>query len=135
MKLELKPYISVNKIMFGMKSLEIAQLLEKQPQKFKKFQGDLYATDDYNDFFIYYNNEGEYEAIEFNSDSHLELFGISFFSTSYEIIKEKIKEIDENVIFTEDGFVSKKYGFSVYISDILNLNIESMIFFDKNYLE
>jgi hypothetical protein len=133
MKLELKPYIGINEIMFGMTSLEITRLLKKTPKKFKRSQDDLYETDDYDVFFIYYNDEGKCEAIEFNSDSHIELFNVAFFSTNYEELKEKFLIIDENIIFTEDGFMSKKYGFSVYIPDELDLIIESVIFFTEDY--
>ena len=135
MKVNIIPYVKVNEIMFGMTSLEISHLIKKEPRKFRKLLDDSYETDDYGSFFIYYNDEGKCEAVEYTEDSCLELFDIPFFSINYQDLKERLLKFDENIVILEDGLISNKYGFSIYVPDVSNLIIESVLFFAKDYWE
>lgn len=135
MKVNIIPYVKVNEIMFGMTSLEISRVIKKEPRKFRKSLDDLYETDDYGSFFVYYDDEGKCEAVEYNEDSFLELFDIPFFLINYQSLKEKLLKFDKNIVILEDCLLSNKYEFSIYIPDMSNLIIESVLFFTKDYWE
>lgn len=135
MTVNIVPYVSVNEIMFGMTSLEITLLLKKNPKKFRKTSNDLYESDDYDTFFIYYNDEGGCEAVEFGDNSCLKLFGIPVFSTDYDDLINMILRFDKKIMLLEDGLISNKYGFSIYIPNKSNSHIESILFFDRDYWE
>ena len=133
MNITLLPYISVNQIRFGMSSQEVINVLKREPIKFKKDITDKFESEDYDLFIIYYDITGKCEAIEFNIDSNLCIFDIYVFETPYIKLKNIFNNMDPSLETMDDGFISPKYGFSVYLLDESDIYIESIIFFCENY--
>lgn len=48
-------YEGFDNISFGVNPDEIRTALKRKPKKFYKVVGDAYASDDYGDFFVCYN--------------------------------------------------------------------------------
>jgi len=106
-----------------------------KPSKFKKNNNDLVETDAYDDFFVYYDEDGKSEAIEFNSNADLKFETITFFDRNYSNVEADFRKIDSTIEIDELGFISNKFGIGVYITnkDEEDSKIESVIIYKRGY--
>ena len=128
-------YKGFNDIEFGLSSQEIEKRLKMKPRKLLKQINDEYETDAYDDFYVYYDEAGKCEAVEFNSDSKLIFDQTNIFEKNYQDIENFIGSIDSNLEIDEVGFTSYKFGIGVYApyKSELNSKIESVIIFKRGY--
>jgi hypothetical protein len=138
----LRPYIGFNDIRFGMTSEEISKLMWLKPTHFKKGD-DENNSDMYEDFFVYYSNNGEADAFEFFPPAKIKLIsdflpqtlGEDLFSIPFEKINELLLNSDKSAEDDGYGMVSEKVGIGTYREDFDNINAESIIIFKKGYYE
>ncbi|QVK19258.1 ABC transporter ATP-binding protein [Mycoplasmatota bacterium] len=138
MKFKIKPYIGAGKIMFGMTSEQIQNILLAEPRKFKKFKDDELYTDAYNTCHIFYKKPGVCEAIEFFNPAVVTFNDINLMNMSYQEIKDLFFKLDKNIQVDDTGFTSYKYGIGVYapFADECPLDpIEGIIIFEKGYYD
>lgn len=103
-----------DKIKFGMKSEEISNILGKVPQKTCKGEIDN-IVDEYDFGFIYFDDSGECEGIEFFEPAKVELNGNLILGRKTKIIKKILREMDANLIIEDsDVFYSEKYSIGIY---------------------
>lgn len=133
----IKSYQGFNDLKIGWTSLEIEEYMKIKPSKFKKNNNDLVETDAYDDFFVYYDDDGKSEAIEFNSNADLKFETITFFDRNYSNVEADFRKIDSNIEIDELGFISNKFGIGVYITnkDEEDSKIESVIIYKRGYYD
>ncbi len=134
---EIIPYQGFNEIKFGYDTFQIEEYMQVKPSKFMKSPYDTSETDMYNDFFVYYDDAGKCEAIEFNCNAEIVFGQIVFFDEKYIDIEKKFKILDENLEIDDVGFNSNKYGIGVYApnKEDINAEIESVIIFKRGYYD
>lgn len=134
---EIKPYQGFNDIRFGCVSTEIEKYMKVNPRKVKKSPYDKCETDVYNDFYVYYDEHGKCEAIEFTNNAELIFNQNSLFDKKYIDIETIFRNMDSNIEIDEVGFNSNKFGIGVYApnKDDCNSKIESVIIFKQGYYE
>lgn len=134
----IEPYEGIGDIRLGMTSSEIQEIMSDKPRKFKKNQNDVYDTDAYEMFYIYYKKPGICEAIEFIKPSKISFNGIMLLEKSFDELKKFFMSLDENIEYEETGLTSYKFGIGIYapfaISEPLEL-VESIIVFEKGYYD
>lgn len=135
MRYIIRPYKGVGNITFGMTSKEIEMCIKEHPEKFMKSKNDLYMTDMYQDFFVYYKVSGECEAIEFINHAQVLFQDIPLFQYSYDQVETMFKRIDTELQIDNDGFVSYKYGVGIYAPYKEDNLIESIIVFERGYYD
>lgn len=101
-------------IKIGMTSQEIQTIVGEIPEQVTK-GGVKNPVDMYSFCFIYYDNDGKCEGIEFFSNAEVELNGISVFQKSTKEVMEILKALDPNLdIEDDDIFSSIKYSIGIY---------------------
>lgn len=130
-------YEGFNNIRFGMLSQEIEERLNQKPRRFYKDKDDKFKTDAYNDFYIYYDAEGKFEAVEFNNNAILYFNEVKLFEKKYQEIELLFKNLDLEIEIDDVGFTSYKLGIGVYAPFKYENNaiIESIIIFKKGYYD
>jgi hypothetical protein len=130
-------YQGFNDINFGLSSQEIEAKLKKKPRKILKQINDKYETDAYDDFYVYYDEMGKCEAVEFNNNSELIFNQINLLKKNYHDVEKLLSSLDFNIEIDDVGFTSYKYGIGVYApyKSELNAKIESVIIFRRGYYD
>lgn len=101
-------------IKIGMTSQEIQKLVEEIPEKTTK-GGVKNPVDIYSFCFIYFDDDGKCEGIEFFSNAEVQLNGILVFQKSAKEVMEILENLDPNLyIEDEDTFSSIKYSIGIY---------------------
>ena len=133
----IKSYQGVNDIKFGFDRFQIEEYMKIKPIKFRKSPYDKSETDMYEDLFVYYDDDGKCEAIEFNSNAELVFGKISFFDKSYADIEKEFRNIDADIEIDDVGFNSIKYGIGIYApnKEDSDSKIESVIIFKQGYYD
>lgn len=132
----IKSYEGFDNISFGMSPDEVKTELKREPKKFYKIVDDAHASDDYGDFFVYYNEHCLCEAIEFNKYAKVKFKNIILFDLEYKELEKRIIQFDNNLEIDETGFISNKLGIGVYIIDKdCNTPVDSVIIFEKGYYQ
>lgn len=133
----IKEYEGVNNIKFGYSSKKIEKIVMNKPKKFMKTKFDVFITDEYGDFYVYYDADGSCEAIEFFSLKQVQFKDICFGELNYQQIEEKMREIDSSLDIDECGFTSYAYGIGVYAPYKYEENavVESVIIFKNGYYD
>lgn len=133
----INPYKGFNDIEFGLSPREIEKKLKKRPRKVLKQNYDKYETDAYDDLYIYYDEEGKCEAVEFNCGAKLIFNKAKIFEKSYQDIESFIGNMDPDIEIDEVGFTSYKFGIGVYApyKSEINSKVESVIIFKRGYYD
>ena len=134
---EIKSYQGFNDIKFGCESTQIEEFMKVKPRKIKKNPYDKSETDGYDDFYVYYDENGKCEAIEFMNNAELIFEHISIFQKNYIDIETIFRNMDAHIEIDEVGFNSNKFGIGVYApnKDDCNSKIESVIIFKQGYYD
>lgn len=133
MKFEIKPYVGAGVIKFGMDDKIIREILQLEPQKFKKSPLSEVRSDAYLFCHVYYKENGVCEAIEFFEPAYVTFQGKALLGISYEKISSFFKELDGSIEEDETGTISFKYGISIYSSDLQS--VESVLVFEEGYYD
>ena len=82
MKYEIFKYKGFNNVQFGTSRAELHRLLGEPLDSFRKTPFEVYDTDNYNSFFVYYRKPDVVEAFEFFGEIDLLYQGYSLLKTS-----------------------------------------------------
>jgi hypothetical protein len=138
MTFEIKPYVGVGFIKFGMKREEVRKCFNNQFDEFKKTPFSETLTDDFGCCHAYYKKQDTCEAVEFFEEAELTIDGKMIFGKPYSEIKAMFEAMDNSLDFNGEGFTSFKYGVGVYApyaQDKPDEAIESVIVFEKGYYD
>ncbi len=136
MEFDIKPYVGVGPITFGMPPEKIRQILGMKPEPVNK-SGEIPA-----DFFqqlgifIFYKHPGICEAVEFSGPASPKFEGQYLLGRPYQEIEQWIKILDPEVMLKDAGLTSCKFGFGLYAPSARkepNLPVEGVIVFEKGY--
>ncbi|MGO4888003.1 hypothetical protein ACJ2A9_09615 [Anaerobacillus sp. MEB173] len=133
MKFEIKPYVGVGMIKFGMTDNKIQEILQIEPEKFKKSPLSDVLTDAYPFCHVYYKENGNCEAIEFFEPADVTFQGNTLIGIPYEKVNRLFKELDSLLEEDETGIISFKYGVSIYSSDLQS--VEGVLVFEEGYYD
>lgn len=136
MEFEIKPYVGAGKILLGMTSEKIQEVMAEEPDKFKKSNEDEYDSDMFKVFFAYYKKPGVCNAIEFYGEANVTLNGKIMIGRPYADVQDMFKEIDDSLELDGAGLTSLKYGVGIYASGAKKNPldpVESVIVFEKGY--
>jgi len=129
-------YQGFNDIKFGFTSAEVERCMGVKPSdKFKKHANDKFETDMYQDFFVYYDDVGRCEAVEFFDNAELMFGDISFFDKMNDELEAIFKVLDGELMIDSDGFTSHKFGIGVYVpyKEDKDATVEAVIIFKQKY--
>jgi hypothetical protein len=138
MKFSIESYIGVGKILLGMTSQQIEDILSEKPRKFKKFRDDEFETDAFDMCYVYYKSPGICEAIEFFKPVIVTFSGINLMEKSYADVKNLFLSMDEDTECEDSGLTSYKYGIGIYApfaTDEPSEPAEGVIIFEKGYYD
>lgn len=139
MHLELKPFIGVGDLKFGMTSEEVRKILDKPFNRFSEETGDSFVADSFDYFRIYYNTLNEFYAIEFYRDTEctpikLIFENIDFLNLNALELVGFFKISDKNAKIDTYGIDSKKYGICIGIDQDEN-TVQSLLVGNKWYID
>ncbi len=124
-----------DEVQFGLTSEDIKKIICRVPSKIRKNNFDENDIDMYEDFFVYFDEQGRCEAIEFTRNSKVMFCKIDLFSEYYIELEKIFLKKDPNLEIDDTGFTSYKYGIGVYVpyKEKVNEKIESVIIFKRGY--
>ena len=134
MEFIIEPYVGAGKILLGMTSQQIQDVLNATPEKFKKSVKDEFETDAFECCHIYYKSPGVCEAIEFFQPAKVIFMGQTLLGKPFEIIKQLFLKYDDSVVLENAGLTSYKYGIGIYAPAAIKEpsdSIEGVIVFEK----
>jgi len=138
MKYEIFKYKGFNNVKFGTTRAELHGLFGEPLDSFRKTPFEVFDTDNYNNFFVYYREPDVVEAFEFFGEIDLLYQGYSLLKTSIFELFEVFKKSDDNLEIDETGFVSYENGVSVYLpgwEENGEMVPESILIFEKGYYD
>lgn len=138
MEFSIEPYVGVGKILLGMTSQQIEDILSAKPRKFKKFSDDEFETDAFDMCYIYYKSTGICEAIEFFKPAIVTFSGIDLLGKSYVDVKNLFLSLDEDIECEDSGLTSYKYGIGIYAPFATEEPLEpaeGVIIFENGYYD
>jgi hypothetical protein len=139
MDYEIKPYVGVGPVRFGMTSDEVRKALDSEVRPSKKSSGDIPA-----DFFTVlgifadYRPPGICQALEFAGPASPTFEGQRLLGRPYSEAERWIKTIDTEVLLDDAGLRTEKFGFGLFAPSARKepeLPVEGVIVFDKGYYE
>ncbi|QST02151.1 hypothetical protein IMZ31_22120 (plasmid) [Pontibacillus sp. ALD_SL1] len=133
MNFEINPYVGAGRIKFGMTGKQVQEILQIEPQKFSKTPLCDELTDAYPFCHVFYKGNGNCEAIEFFGPAGVTIQGNTLIGKPYEKVSSLFKELDRTLEEDEVGFISYKYGISVYSSDLQR--VEGVLAFEEGYYD
>ncbi len=136
MEFIINPYVGAGKILLGMSSQEIQDILSFKPERFKKSEDDDCDTDAFEWCHVYYKKPGVCEAIEFFEPAKVIFMGQNLIGRPFIDLKKLFGELDESIELDESGLTSYKYGIGIYAPSAKNKPsdpVEGAIVFEKGY--
>jgi hypothetical protein len=140
MQLEIRPYIGVGPILFGMTAEEVRSTLDCAYKEFKRGPFAKTITDSFQPIgvFVCYNVERKCNAIEMGRPAQPFYAGHELLSDSFEKASELMLGFDPEVVFRDDGFTSFALGIGMYAPSCRKdrlLPVESVIAFQRGYYD
>ena len=133
-RIEIEPLKSFNGIEFGTSREDIWKKIGKPPcGSFRKSEYEKSDTDDYKYFHIYYDENYNFEAIDIFNDIDIYCNGNKL-SKKYSEILEFFKNVYDDIIEDEDGFVSIKGSIGVYLENDED-DLDVITFANKGYYD
>ena len=132
------PYIGAGKILLGMTSDQISEVLSAKSEKFKKYEDDEFDTDAFKWCHIYYKSPGVCEAIEFFEPAKVLFMEHSLIGKPFKDVKKLFLKYDKELELDETGLTSYKYGVSIYApfaKERPSDPIEGVLVFEKGYYD
>lgn len=137
MEFDIKPYVGVGPIVFGMSVQKVHVLLRTQAEVVDK-SGSGIPADFFRELgiFVYYRQPGLCEAVEFGGTASPTLRNQHFLGRPYAEIEQWVRLLDPEVTVDPSGLTSYKFGFGLYApsaSKDPSLPVEGVIVFEKGY--
>lgn len=132
---EIKPYIGVGEIQFGMKSEKICEILGDNYKRFENQYTPGFRIC-YPEFHIFFDENDSCNAIEGNISSGFYFNNIEIVGKPFITIKKIFEDYDDELEINEDGFISYKLGISVYVPTLKKSKkelIQGVIAFKEGY--
>ena len=125
------PLKSINGIEFGISRKDIWKQFGKPKMSFKKTNLSELETDNYEKFYIYYDENYNFEAIEIFD-------GIDIYYNNYKLprkyseILDYFKNLFNDIEDDNNGFISKNGSIGVYVENDSD-RVDSILFGIKDY--
>lgn len=134
---EIKPYIGVGEIQFGMKSEKICGILG---DKYKRYENQYTPGFRlcYPEIHIFFDENNCCNAIEGFISSGFYFNNVEIVGKSFITIKKIFEVYDDELEINEDGFISYKLGISVYVPTLKKSKkelIQGVIAFKEGYYD
>lgn len=133
MKFEINPYVGAGMIKFGLSENQVREILQIEPQKFKKSPLSDVLSDAYPFCHVYYKDNGNCEAIEFFEPADVTFRGYTLIGKPFEKVSSLFKAMDSSLEEDETGIISFKYGISIYSPDLQR--VEGVLVFEEGYYD
>jgi hypothetical protein len=139
MNYEIKPYVGVEPIKFGMPSDEVRKVLHKDVEPVDKSSSEI-PTDFFPQLgiFVYYKPPGICEAVEFGGPASPTFDGQHLLGRSYSEMERWLRGLDPDVMLLDAGLRSKKFGVGLYAPSAKkepDLPVEGVIGFEAGFYE
>ena len=137
MNYEIKPYVGVGLIKYGMPSDEVRRILHTDVELVDKSNSGIPA-----DFFrklgifVYYRQPGICEAAEFGGPASPTFDGQQILERPYSEMERWIRVMDPDVMLLDAGLRTRKFGFGLYAPSAMkepDLPVEGVIAFEKDF--
>lgn len=111
---KIKIFEGTETIKIGMTSQEISEIVGEVPEKTPKGEGTQ-LSDMYDFGFVYYDEFGKCEGIEFFDSAQVEWNGINLMKKSTKEVMNILRKLDSDLdIEDENIFCSLKYSIGIY---------------------
>ena len=137
MEYEIKSYVGVGPIRFGMTPEQVRHALQSDFERAKKSSSDI-PSDFFKSLgiFVDYRSPGNCQAAEFAGPAPPTFEGRRLLKRPYDEVERWIKTLDPDVLMNDAGFRSEKFGWGVYAPSANkepHFPIEGVIVFDREY--
>jgi hypothetical protein len=139
MKWNIKPYSGIGELKFGDTMAQIKNsLADYENEEFRRDPRSIMPSYIYEElgFFIYFDEVGKCEAIEFYEQANPLFKDKNLLQLSFKELVSLLSETDSELEIDESGFISYKLGIGAYAPDHKEepeLSAESIIIFKENY--
>ncbi len=135
---QIQPYNAVGGLTFGIDRNQVRELLGSNYKEFKKSKFNKINTDDYKFAHIYYDENKNFNAIEYfnTEDTSLLLEGHNLMSMKFIDLQALFVKRDKKLVIGTDSLTSYKYGVAFYaptFNENPSTKAESIIVFQKDY--
>jgi hypothetical protein len=139
MDFDIKPYVGVGPITFGVSSEKVRKTLRAKAEAVNKGCSGIPA-----DFFtalgifVYYRQPGVCQALEFAGPASPTFRSQHLLGRSYREIEQWVKTLDPEVVLGDAGMTSYKFGFGLYAPSARkkpDLPVKGVIVFEKGYYD
>ena len=130
-ELKIVPFKRVNDIEFEINRNELWNIIGKPNSSFKKTNFSNVETDVYDFFHIYYDDNYNFKAIEIFGDCNI-YYNNDKLPKNYSLLLKYFKNIYDDIVENENGFISKQGSIGVYKENDDDL-IDSILFGCENY--
>jgi hypothetical protein len=133
---EIRPYVEVGPIYFGMTSDDVRKALHSEVRpSLKSRNADFFPL---LGIFVDYKPPGVCQAVEFAGPASPTFEGQHLLGRPYSEIERWIKSIDPEVMLDDAGLRTRKFGFGLYAPSARkepNFPVEGVIVFENGYYE
>lgn len=132
---ELKPYISLGDLIFGMKRRKIRKICGDYKSYPTGFPVENRYMDDFDNVQCYYTHRKKLEAVSINPDSIIEYNNVKIeISKDAKLVIEKLNSIvdDLKYLHSNESYYSKKLGIFVFCPEDI---IENIMIFSEHYYD
>lgn len=140
MQLEIKPYVGVGPIRFGMTVEEVRKAVGQKPNPFRKTPDEVIPTDAFDEIGLHacYKEPGVCEAVEMALAADPTFQGHRLIERPFDEVLGWLRTLDDSVEVEDCGLTSYKLGIGLYapeISDNISAPVEAVIVFEKGYYD
>lgn len=132
---ELKPYVGLNNLFFGMKCNDVRYICGNYRNYPSGFPVENHSTDDFGYIHGFYTPDKKLEALAIFPGSILEYKGISLeiSEDANEVINELKKWVDDfKYLSFDESYYSEKLGMMIYCPEGI---IENVLIYSKHYYD
>ena len=136
---DVKTYVGLGELKFGMTKEEIRNILGGEVKEIKKALSDK-TTDVFvgQGIHVYYNQLGKCEAIECGKGGIIKFKEKEIIGKPFKNIEKMFRELDDILEISDTGFVSYKLGIGVYVPTLKKSKselIQGVIIFERGYYD
>ena len=137
---EIKPYIGVGPIEFGMTIDLVRKVIGGEVKSFMKTEESETYTDAFigKGIHVNYNRLGNCEAVEFGRPAEPLFMGNKLIGVPFKKIKKLFEAFDSSLDIDDTGFTSFELGAGIYVPTLkksLMEPVEGIIVFEKGYYD
>lgn len=139
MDFDIKTYVGVGSITFGMSAEEVRKVLQVTVEAVNKGSSGI-PTDFFEalGIFVYYKQHEVCKAVEFAGPASPTFRSQHLLGQSYRAMEQWVKTLDPEVVLEDAGLTSYKFGFGLYAPSAKkepDLPVKGVIVFEKDYYD